>query len=106
MSKGLYGIGDVCMEPLRTVWASSRVRINNSLDNSTPAYPSITVVKRAMDVVFGEDRQALTPYNVVTNNCEHFASWARNGWAFSNQVKTITSNLLSAGAVVVGAVRP
>ena len=26
-------------------------------------------------------------YNVVTNNCEHFASWCRNDWAVSKQVR-------------------
>ena len=31
-------------------------------------------------------RQAYTPYNVVTNNCEHFVNWCRHGWAVSFQV--------------------
>ena len=30
-----------------------------------------------MNVLDGEDSMSFTPYNVVTNNCEHFASWAR-----------------------------
>ena len=53
------------------------------------------VVERVMGVLNGEGRQALTAYNVVTNNCEHFVSWARNGWALSHQVKNITEKCLS-----------
>ena len=30
--------------------------------------------------------QAYTAYNVVTNNCEHFAHWCRHGWSISCQV--------------------
>jgi hypothetical protein len=30
----------------------------------------------------------------VTNNCEHFASWARNGWALSAQVLAVSDTLL------------
>ena len=39
LSKGAYGIGDVVLEPLPDVWASSRVRINNSLDNKSRPFP-------------------------------------------------------------------
>ncbi len=38
MSKGAYGIGDVVLEPLREVWRTSRLRINNSLDNKNRPY--------------------------------------------------------------------
>ena len=48
-----------------------------------------------MGVLNGEGVQAFTPYNVVTNNCEHFVSWARNGWALSHQVKNATEKCLS-----------
>ena len=39
-SKGAYGIGDVCLEPLRDVWSNSQVRINNKLDHSFDPLPS------------------------------------------------------------------
>ena len=52
-------------------------------------------VERVMGVLNGEGVQAFTPYNVVTNNCEHFVSWARNGWALSHQVKNVTEKCLS-----------
>ena len=40
LRKGVYGIGDVVVEPLRDVWQRSEARINNSMDNSTTPYPS------------------------------------------------------------------
>jgi len=106
ISKGAYGIGDVCLEPLRDVWGRSLLRINNSLDNSNSPFPSRTVVERVMNVVTGGDRQAFTPYNVVTNNCEHFASWARNGWALSHQVKTATKQIATLSVLAAGALLP
>jgi len=106
LQKGVYGIGNVCLEPLRDVWADSKLRINNSLDNTSPPYPSATAVERVMGVLNGEGVQAFTPYNVVTNNCEHFVSWARNGWALSHQVKNVTEKCLSLGIVVMGVLLP
>jgi len=52
------------------------------------------IVERVLAVVHGEDRQAYTPYNVVTNNCEHFATWARNGWSISGQVARKSEQVL------------
>ena len=40
MSKGAFGIGDVCLEPLREVWGRSLLRINNSMDNTVTPFPS------------------------------------------------------------------
>ena len=42
LSKGVHGIGAVVVESLREVWARSRVRVNNGLDNSIPPYSSQT----------------------------------------------------------------
>lgn len=105
LAKGIHGIGDVVVEPLWDVWNHSQARINNSMDNAVAPYPSEEVVARALQVVHGEDSLAYTPYNVVTNNCEHFASWCRNSWAISTQVsrglKTLLNYGLTAAAVVV-----
>jgi len=100
-SKGAYGIGDVCLEPLRDVWGQSQIRINNKLDHTLDPLPSRQVVERLMNVLEGEDSMSFTAYNVVTNNCEHFASWARNCWAHSRQVADITNKVLTAGAAVL-----
>ena len=98
MSKGVHGIGAVVVESLRDVWGSSKVRINNRLDTSvhpfssqkgavfieigmtmimTMMYVMISVVERALAVAHGESSLSYTAYNVVSNNCEHFASWCR-----------------------------
>jgi hypothetical protein len=106
MRKGRFGIGDVCLEPLREVWGFSHLRINNSMDNAVTPFPSHEVVGRVMDVVNGEDRQAYTAYNVVTNNCEHFVSWARNSWALSNQVYSATEQILKVSMLAVSVLLP
>jgi len=108
LSKGAHGIGDVVVEPLEDVWGESRARVNNSMDNSRTPYPSHQVVVRALSVVHGEDRQAYTPYNVLTNNCEHFVCWCRNGWAVSCQVanKTVQLGKLAAFAGALMLPRP
>ena len=36
------------------------------------------MVKRALAVAHGESSLSYTAYNVVSNNCEHFASWCRS----------------------------
>jgi len=106
VAKGAYGIGDVVVEPLRDVWQDSRARINNSMDNATEPFPGQTVVERALGVVHGEERQAYTAYNVVTNNCEHFAHWCRHGWSISCQVAKKTEQLMKLGLVAGAAILP
>jgi len=105
-AKGAYGIGDVCLQPLRDTWGSSSIRINNKLDTTMKPFPSKEVVERLMKVLEGEDQMSFTPYNVVTNNCEHFASWARNGWAFSRQVVDVTQKVLVAGVSMASFLLP
>ena len=98
MSKGVHGIGAVVVESLRDVWGGSKVRINNRLDTSVHPFSSqtgavfligmilvnlmISVVERALAVAHGESSLSYTAYNVVSNNCEHFASWCRCGHRF------------------------
>ena len=84
--QGLHGVGAVVVEGLRAVWTSSRARINNSVDRVAAPLPGATVVQRAVAAAHGEDGQAYSQYNLLTNNCEHFASWARNGNGRSWQV--------------------
>jgi len=106
MAKGAYGIGDVVVEPLRDVWKDSGARINNSMDNATQPFPGQKVVERALGVVHGEEAQAYTAYNVVTNNCEHFAHWCRHGWGISCQVARKTEQLMKLGLVAGAAILP
>jgi len=88
--------GRVLIEPLRSVWGESRARINNSRDVQLPPFTSKQVVERALNSVEGFDGSS-GGYNVVTKNCEHFASWARNDWALSGQVVKAASKVLQLG---------
>lgn len=89
--------GRVLIEPLGSVWNESRVRINNSRDVQLPPFNSKQVVERALSSVEGFKGSSGGSYNVVTNNCEHFASWARNDWALSGQVVKAASKVLQLG---------
>lgn len=106
LRKGVYGIGDVVVEPLRDVWKESGARVNNGMDNDVAPFPAQKILERALCVVHGEDRQSYTPYNVLTNNCEHFASWCRNGWSVSGQVARRTGQVMKLGMVAGAAVLP
>ena len=70
------------------VWPHGEARINNSFDKEARPYEAAEVVERAVEAA-GQRQQGLArlPYNLLTNNCEHFATHIRNGWAFSEQVK-------------------
>jgi len=106
LTKGVYGIGDVVVEGLRDVWKESGARINNGMDNSIPPFPAQKILERALCVVHGEDRQSYTPYNVLTNNCEHFANWCRTGWSISSQVARRTGQVMKLGMVAGAAILP
>lgn len=61
--------------------------------------------KDAPDVVVAraESKLGSREYNLVTNNCEHFATWCCTGRTASHQVRFATS-LTSSGAVAVTSV--
>jgi len=106
LSKGLHGIGAVVVEPLTEVWDKSRVRVNNGLDNSLQPYSSSTVVQRALSVANGENSLSYTAYNVISNNCEHFASWCRCGWNISCQVARRSEQVLKLAMMAGAALLP
>ena len=60
-------------------------RINNRLDEEVSPYDKQTICDRAVAAV-GNQGGINRYYNLLTNNCEHFATWIRNGWAISEQV--------------------
>lgn len=63
-------------------------RINNGLDREVEPFDAKEIVERAFSAIFNRScSRLLQCYNVLTNNCEHFATWARNGWAVSEQVR-------------------
>ncbi len=82
------GNKDVVVEFLWDVWDSSECMIDNSLDTDHEPYPKYVVRKRALDLAEGQEDYP--PYHLLDNNCEHFASWVRNGFKTSRQVETGT----------------
>ena len=64
------------------------------------------MVKRALAVAHGESSLSYTAYNVVSNNCEHFASWARCGWSVSCQVARRGEQVLKLAMLAGAAVLP
>jgi len=74
------------VQALQEVWATSPARVNNNLDRKVAPLPAHTVVQRAVGAAYGEDGQAYSRYHLISNNCEHFASWARTGRVLSEQV--------------------
>jgi len=78
---------------LQEVWATSLARVNNSLDRKVAPLPAHTVVQRAVGAAYGENGQAYSRYHLISNNCEHFACWARCGRVVSEQVGRRTGQL-------------
>ena len=75
------------MESLVQVWNKDLARINNTFDNKRRPFDQDEIMERLMSVVTQRTASvAFRCYNVISNNCEHFATWARNGWGVSNQV--------------------
>jgi len=52
------------------------------------SYPNEETLRRA------RTRLGETRYNLITNNCEHFATWCKTGREDSQQTKTFTKRLL------------
>ncbi len=73
------------MDALLDVWESCQCRIDNSLDTRHAPFPKEEIRKRAL--ALAEGLEDYPPYNLADNNCEHFASWVRNGVKISKQVK-------------------
>uniref|UniRef100_A0A0R3RWQ7 LRAT domain-containing protein n=1 Tax=Elaeophora elaphi TaxID=1147741 RepID=A0A0R3RWQ7_9BILA len=66
-------------------------RINNSLDKEKRPFPPVVVVDRAL-LMLGKIK-----YNLLLNNCEHFAKYCRYGLKESNQA-TVAKIILAASA--------
>lgn len=62
-------------------------------------YTAEETIRRARERL-GEEQ-----YNLVTNNCEHFAMWCKTGESFSSQVKQVVRFAVSSGVLGLGGVR-
>jgi len=98
LRKREVGLGEVEQQTLTSVWEDSICRINNTRDDELPPYAANMVLQRADDARKMEHTEE---YNVITNNCEHFANWCRYGTKESGQVDRATFYIV-AGAVLVG----
>uniref|UniRef100_A0A1I7V859 LRAT domain-containing protein n=1 Tax=Loa loa TaxID=7209 RepID=A0A1I7V859_LOALO len=91
-------------DELITVANGDSCRINNSLDKEKRPFPPVIVVDRAL-LMIGK-----TDYNLLLNNCEHFAKYCRYGLKESNQatvakiILVISATYCMTGSLAVSAV--
>ncbi|XP_051823204.1 uncharacterized protein LOC127541915 isoform X2 [Antechinus flavipes] len=76
-------------ELLYVMVGSNRYQVNNKYDDSDPPLPPTQIVHRALKLV-----GKLVPYNLLNNNCEHFATQLRSGVPRSDQHNRFCSSLL------------
>ncbi|CAF1148327.1 unnamed protein product [Adineta steineri] len=98
----IYGIefnkAEICKSKIRDIMDDSRdVRINNSLDSERNPLPIRDILERAENAV------GRIGYNLLYNNCEHFATECRYGQATSNQVQVSVGSALGLGLILTGA---
>uniref|UniRef100_A0A672K0G8 Retinoic acid receptor responder protein 3-like n=1 Tax=Sinocyclocheilus grahami TaxID=75366 RepID=A0A672K0G8_SINGR len=91
---GKDGRATVKKEKLEDVANNDEYRINNRLDNQYEPRPIKDILQDAENLVGRE-----FPYNVLSSNCEHFATLVRYGNPLSQQVQLFD---LAASAVVFG----
>ncbi len=72
----------VTTETLKNVAGNDEYRINNHLDEIYDQRPSQNILFEARNFVGKK-----LPYNVLTSNCEHFATLLRYGIPQSKQVR-------------------
>ncbi|XP_073342666.1 phospholipase A and acyltransferase 3-like [Pagrus major] len=70
-------------EKLRDVVGTDKWKVNKDLDEKYEPHPTDTIVKEALELVGTEQ-----PYDIMTQNCEHFAKELRYGKAESWQATT------------------
>ncbi|VDN89854.1 unnamed protein product [Brugia pahangi] len=91
-------------DELITVANGDSCRINNSLDKEKKPFPPAVVVDRAL-LMLGK-----TNYNLLLNNCEHFAKYCRYGLKESKQatvakiIIVISATYCMTGSLAVSAV--
>ncbi|CAG2226069.1 PLA2G16 [Mytilus edulis] len=87
----------VKLENFWKVVGNSKAKKNNKKDNKRTPFRGEDIVERALS------RIGPNTYNVLWNNCEHFASWCRYDKKRSAQVdKALTVASIVGGIVVVG----
>ncbi|CAF1152023.1 unnamed protein product [Adineta steineri] len=98
----IYGIqfnkAKICKSKIIDVMVlGGDVRINNFLDSKRKPLPIRLILERA------ENALGRIGYNLLYNNCEHFATECRYGQATSNQVQVAVGSTLGLGLILTGA---
>ncbi|TKR63109.1 hypothetical protein L596_026984 [Steinernema carpocapsae] len=70
-------------------------RINNDVDSVINPFPPVIIRDRALQYLGTGD------YSILSNNCEHFAKWARYGSRESRQATVAKSMILGSTALVL-----
>ncbi|KAH7730938.1 NC domain containing protein [Aphelenchoides avenae] len=82
-------------DPFFQVAGECLCRINNTLDARERPFPPSIITERAIQ------KLGQGGYNVLFNNCEHFAKWCRYGARESEQATYIQTAIIGATAVAV-----
>uniref|UniRef100_A0A183CDX2 LRAT domain-containing protein n=1 Tax=Globodera pallida TaxID=36090 RepID=A0A183CDX2_GLOPA len=77
VAKGCAAI--VRSDPFLSVASTDLCRVNNSLDASRRPFPPSIIIERALT------KLGTGGYNIIRNNCEHFAKWCRYALRESDQ---------------------
>ncbi|XP_061585731.1 phospholipase A and acyltransferase 3-like [Cololabis saira] len=95
---GDNGTGVVSKEKLEDVVKKDKWRVNNVLDHKYRPRPANDIVRDACSPVDTE-----LQYNLVTYNCEHFATEMRYGKRESQQVREAAAGIAAAGIAAAAA---
>jgi len=91
----------ICLEPLLDVWEDSYIRVNNKADMDFDIYTAKEILERLQRALQGCNLGCISSaYDMISNNCEHFATWARNGTATSKQVEKAAETAKDVGTYV------
>ncbi|CAB4055798.1 FIP1L1 [Lepeophtheirus salmonis] len=101
-----HHIGMSCLQPLKDVICDSPVRINNSLDNDEPPRHEKEILHILHEEIIEVAKcgHSKTLYNLATNNCEHFAKFARNNKSESKQVQNVGKGLAIGAVASIAAI--
>lgn len=70
-------------------------------DENAHLYSPEETVKRAKSVIGANEHSFRSKYNLVFNNCEHFAIWCKTGIATSYQVESIIGSVMKTDLGVI-----
>uniref|UniRef100_A0A8C2BSP2 LRAT domain-containing protein n=1 Tax=Cyprinus carpio TaxID=7962 RepID=A0A8C2BSP2_CYPCA len=87
-------------EKLKDVAGKDKYRINNHLDDTYEPRPIDEILQDAESLVGRE-----IPYNMATNNCEHFVTLLRYGNPQSQQVRDLAAAALVFGILALATIR-